>query len=243
MKHDGKKITEVSYEAPGEEPGPDRDDSPERAAYERELSRQQAQRAADDPRGFGYEEPPMEPAAENKTTIRQGPNTKTLNETPAEHVQKNLDAYTGYSPYDMEELVLKPSGYEKSRSTKGPDGVSSITYKKDGGDDIILFFDKYGELKNAGTSQNREGVMQKMRAAEGYGHMKVVGDYDVYRVTSGPDKGKYKVSKVGSLREVTMSEEKAADFLTSAAGKNKAANKDSAPRVLTGDTKIRVRKA
>lgn len=169
------------------------------------------------------------PAVENKTTVRQGPKTKTLNETPAEHVQKNLDAYTGYSPYDMEELVLKPSGYEKSRSTKGPDGVSSITYKKDGGDDILLFFDKYGELKNAGTSQNREGVMQKMRAAEGYGHMKVVGDYDVYRVTSGPDKGKYKVSKVGSLREVTMSEEKAADFLTSAAGKNKTANKDSAP--------------
>lgn len=50
---------------PGE-PNPDRDDSPERAAYERELSRQQAQRAADDPRGFGYEEPPMEPAAGSK---------------------------------------------------------------------------------------------------------------------------------------------------------------------------------
>lgn len=49
--------------APGEEPGPDRDDSPEREAYERELLRQQAQRAEDDPRGFGYEEPPMEPAA------------------------------------------------------------------------------------------------------------------------------------------------------------------------------------
>lgn len=48
------------------EPGPDRDDSPERAEYERQLSAQQAQRAADDPRGYGYEEPPMEPAAESK---------------------------------------------------------------------------------------------------------------------------------------------------------------------------------
>ena len=45
------------------EPGPDRDDSPERQEYERQLSAQQAQRAADDPRGYGYEEPPMEPDA------------------------------------------------------------------------------------------------------------------------------------------------------------------------------------
>ena len=64
--------------------------------------------------------------------------------------------------------------------------------------------------------------MKKMQAAEGLGHMKVIGDYDVYRVTSGPDKGKYKVSKVGSLKEVTMSEQKAADFLSSAAVGNKS---------------------
>lgn len=39
------------------------------------------------------------PAAKskNKTTIRQGPNTKTLNETPAEHIKKNWDYYGGRS--------------------------------------------------------------------------------------------------------------------------------------------------
>ena len=189
-----------------------------------------------------------------KTTIRQGPNTKTLDETPAEHVQKNVEAYRGYSPYDMEELVLKPSGYKKSSSTKGPEGTSSITYTKEGSEDITIYFDKYGELENAGTGSSREAVMQKMRAAEGYGHMKVIGDYDVYKITSGPDKGKYSVSKVGSAREIAMSEKAAADFLSSATGstESKPAEPDSstskfetdaAPREFTGDCKIRVRKA
>ena len=164
----------------------------------------------------------QEKPAAGKTTVRQGPNTKTLDETPGEHIQKNLDTYRGYKPGDMEGLVLGPSGYKKQSSSKGPDGVSSITYTKEGEEDIVLSFDKYGELKNAGTSQDREGVMKKMQAAEGLGHMKVIGDYDVYRVTSGPDKGKYKVSKVGSLEEVTMSEQKAADFLSSAAVGNKS---------------------
>lgn len=85
----------------------------------------------------------------NKTTIRQGPNTKTLNETPAEHVQKNLDAYKGYQPYDMEELVLKPSGYKKQTSARVPGGGQSITYTKNGAEDITLFFDRHGELENA----------------------------------------------------------------------------------------------
>jgi hypothetical protein len=164
----------------------------------------------------------QEKPAAGKTTVRQGPNTKTLDEPPGEHIQKNLDAYRGYKPGDMEGLVLGPSGYKKQSSTKGPEGTSSITYTKEGEEDVVLFFDKYGELKNAGTSRDREGVMKKMQAAEGLGHMKVIGDYDVYRVTSGPDKGKYKVSKVGSLKEVTMSEQKAADFLSSAAVGNKS---------------------
>jgi len=164
----------------------------------------------------------QEKPAAGKTTVRQGPNTKTLDEPPGEHIQKNLDSYRGYKPGDMEGLVLGPSGYKKQSSTKGPEGTSSITYTKEGEEDVVLFFDKYGELKNAGTSRDREGVMKKMQAAEGLGHMKVIGDYDVYRVTSGPDKGKYKVSKVGSLKEVTMSEQKAADFLSSAAVGNKS---------------------
>ena len=87
-------------------------------------------------------------AAENKTTIRQGPNTKTLNETPAEHVQKNLDAYKGYSDYDMEELVLEPSGYKRSTGENLRGGREVITYTKNGAKDISLYFDKNGELED-----------------------------------------------------------------------------------------------
>lgn len=97
-------------------------------------------------------------APANKTTIRQGPNTKTLNETPAEHVQKNLDAYKGYQPYDMEELVLKPSGYEKQTSARVPGGGQSITYTKNGAEDITLFFDKHGELENADIAAKSKSV-------------------------------------------------------------------------------------
>ena len=91
----------------------------------------------------------QEKPAAGKTTIRQGPNTKTLNETPAEHIKKNLDAYTGNSAYDMEELVLKPSGYERQTSARIPSGGQSVTYTKEGEEDITLFFDKDGELENA----------------------------------------------------------------------------------------------
>lgn len=94
----------------------------------------------------------QEKPAAGKTTIRQGPNTKTLNETPAEHLQKNLDAYKGYQAYDMEELVLKPSGYKRQTSARIPSGGQSITYTKEGEEDITLFFDKDGELENADVS-------------------------------------------------------------------------------------------
>lgn len=94
-------------------------------------------------------------APANKTTIRQGPNTKTLNETPAEHVQKNLDAYKGYSPYDMEELVLKPSGYTEIKKLKTARGAQTITYSKEGAEDITLHFDKDGELINADVAGSK----------------------------------------------------------------------------------------
>ncbi len=94
----------------------------------------------------------QEKPAAGKTTIRQGPNTKTLNETPAEHIKKNLDAYTGNSAYDMEELVLKPSGYKRQTSARIPSGGQSITYTKEGEEDITLFFDKDGELENSDVS-------------------------------------------------------------------------------------------
>lgn len=94
-------------------------------------------------------------APANKTTIRQGPKTKTLNETPAEHVQKNLDAYKGYSPYDMEELVLKPSGYTETKKLKTARGAQTITYSKEGAEDITLHFDKNGELENADVAESK----------------------------------------------------------------------------------------
>lgn len=94
----------------------------------------------------------QEKPAAGKTTIRQGPNTKTLNETPAEHIKKNLDAYTGNSAYDMEELVLKPSGYKRQTNARIPSGGQSVTYTKEGEEDITLFFDKDGELENADVS-------------------------------------------------------------------------------------------
>jgi hypothetical protein len=98
----------------------------------------------------------------NLTTVRQGPKTKTLNETPAQHVQKNLDAYKGYQPYDMEELVLKPSGYEKQTSARVPGGGQSITYKKEGAEDITLFFDKDGELENADVASTGDSAPRQL---------------------------------------------------------------------------------
>ena len=75
------------------EPGPDRDDSPERQEYERQLAAQQAQRAADDPRGYGYEEPPMEPAAPRRESVSAG------------RMQKDLDGNFWSRPEDFKEDI------------------------------------------------------------------------------------------------------------------------------------------
>ena len=103
----------------------------------------------------------QEKPAAGKTTIRQGPNTKTLNETPAEHIQKNLDAYKGNQPGDMEDLVLGPSGYKRQTSARIPSGGQSITYTKEGEEDITLFFDKDGELENADVSAGSKPATSK----------------------------------------------------------------------------------
>jgi len=63
------------------------------------------------------------------------------------------------------------------------------------------------------TNPDHDEILQKMKSAEGYGHVKNIGDYEVYRVTSGPEKGKYKVSLKGSNEEMTMSENQAAKYL------------------------------
>ena len=135
-------------------------------AKKEEARRQQRTEGEANARAFQekVEKGEIKPAAANKTTIRQGPNTKTLNETPAEHVQKNLDAYKGYQPYDMEELVLKPSGYEKQTSARVPGGGQLITYTKNGAEDITLFFDKNGELENADVAGSKPAAENKPAA-------------------------------------------------------------------------------
>ena len=94
----------------------------------------------------------------NKTVVRQGPNLKTLDETVPEHIIKNLDAYKGYTRYDMEELVLKPSGYILyDASNNGRD----IVYKKRGAtkdDNSIVLYFRNGELKNAEIKSSRKPI-------------------------------------------------------------------------------------
>ena len=90
--------------------------------------------------------------SKNQTVVRQGPNLKTLNETPAEHIMKNLDAYKGYTRYDMEQLVLNPSGYTLSNGDN-----RNAVYKKDGAEDITLLF-RNGELKDAKITSSRKPI-------------------------------------------------------------------------------------
>ena len=88
-----------------------------------------------------------------KTTVWAGNNEVTLDESPAEHIKKNLDAYVGYMPYDMEKLVLEPSGYEKYYEKEGHNGEKKIIYKKPGAGMITLFFDENNELENIKSSR------------------------------------------------------------------------------------------
>lgn len=80
------------------------------------------------------------------TVIRQGPKTKILDETPFEHIKKNLDAYLGNSPEDMWYLVVKPSGYELAGAGETPDGVNTVWFKKKGAKEFALVFDADNEL-------------------------------------------------------------------------------------------------
>lgn len=203
----------------------------------------------------------QEKPAAGKTTIRQGPNTKTLNETPAEHIQKNLDAYKGNQPGDMEGLVLGPSGYKRQTSARIPSGGQSITYTKEGEEDITLFFDKDGELENADVSaatkpdtekqvsvlmekykdlpgaQKKDalyaatfegspiGMTQTSMERQGWDLVQADDDVNVY---GKPDGSKITMKHDGN--KITSTEYEA------------PGSADSAPRELTGDCKIRVRR-
>lgn len=133
----------------------------------------------------------------NKTVVRQGPNLKTLDETPAEHIMKNLDAYKGYTRYDMEELVLKPSGYILY------DGDNrKVVYKKDGAEDITLLF-RNGELKNAEIKSSRKPIkssLSDVNKALGFTDKDIEGDGRIHITT---DFGEFVVDYVNDEYIVT----------------------------------------
>ncbi|MBQ1776576.1 MAG: hypothetical protein IIZ93_00320 [Acidaminococcaceae bacterium] len=213
----------------------------------------------------------------NLTTVRQGPKTKTLNETPAQHVQKNLDAYKGYQAYDMESLVLKPSGYERQTSARVPGGGQSITYTKNGAEDITLFFDKHGELENADVAGSKPATESKPDAAdqrdqigeEIKGNLETAKYYfdkaQSFSLTDPSFKTYMAKAKEYNDKAKAQADDNGFDWeemhnrgITRAVDEFARQNKskatdayswikreagDSAPRQLTGDTRIRVRKA
>ena len=220
-------------------------------------------------------------------TVRQGYKTKQLDETMAEHLTKNLDAYKGYDQGSMEELVLNPSGYELQGTTKSKSGKSSSVYTK-GSDKVELFFDKNGELENVKTSASTESKLpatptrgmseayirgtQLMKPAEdekqrgeqhwagvlsGYQDASVIEqrkklqetydefeddikDYD--RRGLAPAVYAKRINQQNFIKGAL----KAIDDEMESRGLDPAPNfsrpRDSAPRVLTGDCKIRVKK-
>ena len=171
---------------------------------------------------------------ENKTTVRQGTNTKTLNESPAEHIKKNWDAYDKYSQSDMENLVLRPSGYEETDSYSVMGGGKRVQYSKEGVEDIVLFYDKDGELDDYEISKKTESKPSAPKALKlpdekssfqtDVNRMKKLKkeDYKQYTVQLEKLHSKYPINKWKDLLDKTTS--------------------DSAPRVLTGDCKIRLKK-
>lgn len=241
------------------------------------------------------------PAAENKTTIRQGLNTKTLNETPAEHIKKNWDYYAELGRYgqeDMEQLVLSPSGYKETDSYSVMGGGKRVQYEKEGGEKIALFFDKDGELddyeiegpgsKPAETKTYKTSDIERVdknnlklgevtatKEADGVWSVKNAKGEEVARALSVDIARESMVKsanrKPGESKYPNVSTEekikKLAEYFRSKYGKtteewSKTLEKspeetledqyeeyakkhptDAAPRVLTDDTKIRVRKA
>ncbi|MBO7612621.1 MAG: hypothetical protein J6S81_02220 [Treponema sp.] len=247
----------------------------------------------EDMRNVG-KKPESKPAA--GVTVRQGYKTKQLDETMAEHLTKNLDAYKGYDQGSMEELVLEPSGYELQGTTKSKSGKSSSVYTK-GSDKVELFFDKDGELENVKTSASTESKPAESKIyinKEGHRNFRAAlednptSSYDFEKTVkfavpmSQEDKTELKKlqlfmsdegadykqalrSRASNLVDGNKSngdhfpeKEKSIMKIAKAVGYDKELHRfieeeykgydlgyseDAAPRVLTGDTRIRVRKA
>ena len=206
-------------------------------------------------------------------TVRQGYKTKQLDETMAEHLTKNLDAYKGYDQGSMEELVLEPSGYELQGTTKSKSGKSSSVYTK-GSDKVELFFDTYGELENVKTSASTESKpdgadRQDEIGGEIKGNLEAAKYYfdkaQSFSLTDPSFKTYMAKAKEYNDKAKAQADDYGFDWeemhnrgITNAVNEFAKQNKnnksteayswfkreagDSAPRVLTGDCKIRVRK-
>lgn len=208
------------------------------------------------------------PAAANKTTVRQGPNTKTLNETPAEHIKKNWDYYGGRSSQgDMEELVLGPSGYKETDSYSVMGGGKRVQYSKEGAENIVLFYDENGELDDY---EIEAAPKTQTRAAGSVSARRMMKDLDG-NFWSRPEDFKEDITSRGwDVDEMTneyavISNERGSQYevrfddhsddgdLTMKTYKalqideddDDDSLEDAAPKIrqLTGDTRIRVRKA
>lgn len=215
MKHDGQKITSSEYEAPGNKP------------------------------------------TENKTTIRQGPNFKTLDETPAEHIKKNWDAYEGFSSFDMEELVLRPSGYKETDSYGVMGGGKRVQYEKEGGEKIALFFNENGELDDyeIEKAESKSEEPERLSLAEANSRIKRgitspgIDTGSRYKNEAG---AKIEVNSIGDDGSVNYSVRHPDGTRRTHEARSRAELErilsvngyayDSAPRQLTGDCKIRIRK-
>ena len=151
---------------------------------ERQLKAEQEQRAADDPRGYGYEEPPMEPAAGSK---------------PAE-ANKNFERVFNNQPFN-------------------PTEGQTFTWKDSDGEETM------GEVKSVGAKAN---------AVSGFAQV-VYEDIEtgmpVHAVVQFDNQGKTK-----SVENVikAKSEAEAREIF-------KRYTKDTVPRELTGDCKIKIR--
>ena len=216
-----------NVEATAAEPGPDRDDSPERAAYERELSRQQTQRAADDPRGFGYEEPPMEPAAprneienvggENRPYRIKG--TQFYFNTPEEAENAILAKNRGGATY------ARPS-----QDTTVNNIQESLGFKLDtpyGGKHSMDDF-----MKKTGENEYAVNVWSFGTDSKG----------TLINPLSETDKPNATIKKENGEWKLHYKDRDGKETVVTANGRQDP-TRDAAPRVLTGDTKIRVRKA
>ena len=200
------------------------------------------------------------PAAENKTTIRQGPKTKTLDETPAEHIKKNWDYYAEpgrYGQEDMEQLVLSPSGYKETDSYSVMGGGKRVQYEKEGGEKIALFFDKDGglddyEIEGPGNKPDAADPDAANKAVEKKSKKPTLGEMaETGHVPENASMATLREIKKNALKIYPQTEntrnlyieaeEKLNEKLREAYAKKHST--DSAPRILTGDTKIRVRKA